>query len=272
MEIDPHEAIIFLIIALTCVISYRAFQNRQFFDQLAFKVAPILRKKQYHRLLTSKFVHTDWMHLAFNMLSFLVFALPAGDTLGISGLLIVYFVSGIAGSLLSLRAHRNQPEYSAVGASGGVAGIIFAAIILFPELRIGMFFIPGSIPGPVFAFIYVIIALFGVVTRAGRIGHHAHLGGALTGMLLASGLEPSVAFERWYLIIAITLFVLIFFLIWHRLPVLGDLQYPGQTGLALRMIAQEFNPLSIYASFKKNRRRQKFSIVKGSSNFKDESR
>ena len=87
-----------------------------------FKPREILAGKQYERLLTSGFIHGDWLHLAFNAYSLLAFGQNIEAIYGFKTLLLVYFSSILGGSLLSLFIHRRH-DYRALGASGGVGGI-----------------------------------------------------------------------------------------------------------------------------------------------------
>ena len=99
-------------------------------------------------------------------------------------LLTLYIGSVLGGGLFALRYHRNTPHYSAVGASGGVVGVLFAAIVLFPQMRLALLFFPVPIPGYIFALVYLGYTLYGMRKQNDQIGHTAHLGGALTGVAL----------------------------------------------------------------------------------------
>lgn len=75
--------------------------------------------------------------------------------------------------------HRNHGNYSAIGASGSVSGIIYSTIIFYPGLLI--YFI---IPGWLFGIVYILYTIFGIRKQTGNIGHDAHLGGAIGGLLI----------------------------------------------------------------------------------------
>jgi len=70
-------------------------------------------------------------------------------------------VSLAAGSLLSMGFHKNEPYYSAVGASGAVTGILYAAILLEPQMRLGFIFIPIPVPAYVFGIGYLLYSIMG---------------------------------------------------------------------------------------------------------------
>jgi hypothetical protein len=104
--------------------------------------------------------------------------------------LAIYFGAVMGGSLLSLYIHRHH-EYRAYGASGGVCGVIFAYILLFPGANILVFPLPIGIPAWLYAIGYLAGSFYGMRTGIGNVGHDAHLGGAIIGLLIAAGLHPS---------------------------------------------------------------------------------
>src|ERR1700704_4875072 len=105
--------------------SYMGFTNQTFFDGYKFEVDRILINKDYKRLITSGFLHVGWTHLVFNMFSLYAFSGIIAGYLGGVQFLVIYFASLLGGNLLSLLVHKNHGDYSAVGASGAVCGIIF---------------------------------------------------------------------------------------------------------------------------------------------------
>ena len=133
--------------------------------------------------------------------------------LGIQSFLIIYFGSLLAGSLYSLQYHKNESYYSAVGASGAVSGIIYASILLYPAMKLYLFFIPIPIPGYIFGVGYLLYSIYGMKKQLGNIGHSAHLGGSIGGFALTLLLYPSVFSTNIMLVIAlgIPIVLLLFF-------------------------------------------------------------
>ncbi len=193
-----------ILIIINIAFSYKGFINDSFFEGYKFEVDKILVQKDYKRLITSGFLHVNWTHLIFNMISLLAFSGIIEHDLGVVRFLIVYFTSLLGGDLLSLFVHRNHGDYSAVGASGAVCGIIFAAIALFPGMDINFFFLPVSIPGWIYGVAYVLYSIYGIRSNKDNIGHEAHLGGALIGMTVALLMEPSAFAENYQTILIIT--------------------------------------------------------------------
>ena len=118
---------------------------------------------------------------------------------------LIYFASLVCGDLLALFVHRNHGDYSSVGASGAVCGVIFASIALFPGLEIGFFGIPIGIPSWLYGMLYVGYSIYGIKSSKDNIGHEAHLGGALVGMLIAIILHPNAMVENYLPILIVTL-------------------------------------------------------------------
>jgi membrane associated rhomboid family serine protease len=212
----PNAGIIVLIlIAVTTIVSYKGLSNSLFFDGYRFEVDRILIDKDYKRLITSGFLHVSWSHLIFNMLSLYLFSGLVQISLGSLNFLIIYFVSLLGGGLFSLLVHRNHGDYSSAGASGAICGVMFASVAIFPDVGIGFFLLPISIPGWIYALLFVLFSIYGIRSKKNNIGHDAHLGGALVGMIVALIMNPS-AFAYHYgkiLIILVPTLVLIYLII-----------------------------------------------------------
>lgn len=189
------NTVLLIVIAITAIISFVGFQNPAFFDKYKFNVSAVLYKKEYIRLLSAGFLHADMMHLLFNMLTLYFFGPIVLETFGEVGFLIIYLGSILLGNLFSLFIYKNQGWYSAIGASGGVSGILFAAIAVYPLIKIYFFFIPIGIPGFVFGLLYFGYSVYSMLNpRAGdNIGHAAHMGGAVLGLIYAIIAEPQQA-------------------------------------------------------------------------------
>lgn len=184
---------VLVIIAATCLFSYRGFNDVALFEKYKFNVAAIENRKEYIRLISSAFLHADFMHLFFNMLSLYFFQAAVTHYFGDIGFLIIYFGSMILGNLFSLLIYKNQPWYSAIGASGAVSGIIFAAIAMAPKV-IEVNFLPGWIFGTLY-FGYSVYMMLNP-KQWDNLGHAAHLGGAFFGLVYAVVVHPKLAVEN----------------------------------------------------------------------------
>jgi len=180
-----------VIIASNVIMSFKGFDDRLFFEKYKFNVGSIRRGEQI-RMISSGFLHADTTHLLMNMVTLYFFAGTVINQLGNFNFVIIYIASLIFGNLLSLYFHKDEYWYSAIGASGAVTGILYAAILLEPSMSLYMFFIPIPIPGYVFGIGYLLYSIYGIKNRVGNIGHDAHFGGAVGGYALTLLLMPSL--------------------------------------------------------------------------------
>lgn len=188
MNIDK---ILLLIIIANVIVSMKGFSDRVFFDKFKFQIGAIKRGESV-RMVTSAFLHVDYLHLILNMYVLYIFAPIIIVKLGIVKFLILYFGSLIAGNALTLKYHSNELYYSAVGASGAVAGIIYAAILLHPNMSLMLFPLPIPIPGYIFGVGYLLYSIYGMKKQLGNVGHSAHLGGAIGGYILMLAVYPNI--------------------------------------------------------------------------------
>ncbi len=208
-----------IIIAANAIISYKGFSDYSFFERYKFNVGAIRRGEQI-RIFSSGFLHVDSMHLIVNMLTLYFFADIVVMELGNLNFLIVYIISLIMGNLLSLYFHKDEYHYTAVGASGAVTGILYAAILLYPEMKLYMFFIPIPIPAYVFGIGYLLYSIYGMKKRIGNIGHDAHFGGAIGGFVVTLILMPSL-FQTDLLMIGLLAIPIIILFIMHKIGTLN---------------------------------------------------
>ncbi|HOP62795.1 MAG TPA: rhomboid family intramembrane serine protease [Spirochaetota bacterium] len=208
------------LIAITVLISFSAFQNSFIYEKHHFSVHGILKRHEYHRAITSAFIHADMGHLIFNMFSFYAFAAGLERGYGPYAVAGIYLTGALAGSALSLLIHRKEPGYRAVGASGAVCGIIFSSIFLLPGGSIIVFPFPVPIPAWLYAVIFILASIYGIGRNIGNIGHDAHLGGALAGIAAAYFILPLSVTSRPLLLTAIIIPVVIFFVLKDRVDFL----------------------------------------------------
>lgn len=179
-----------IIIFLTVAVSLYGFYSEGG-RALVFNAYDIWHRKKWYKMFTYAFVHGGWGHLLMNMLTLYFFgsvveayfAAAFGETCGVV-LYIVLYVSGILVSTTAdLIRFRNDPLYSAVGASGAVSAVLFASILFEPRMGIYIYFIPIPIPGYIFAPLYLLYCWYMARRRMDNIGHSAHFWGAVWGIL-----------------------------------------------------------------------------------------
>lgn len=198
----------FILIVINIIVSYKGFTNQLFFEGYKFEVDKILVNKDYKRLITAGFLHVSWTHLFFNMFTLYAFSGNLEAYLGSIQFLLIYFTSLIGGHLLSLLIHKHHSDYSAVGASGAISGVVFTCIALFPGMDILIF--GFAIPSWLYGIVYIAISIYGIKSKKDNIGHEAHLGGALIGMTVALILSPASFINNYITIVIIAVPTLIF--------------------------------------------------------------
>ncbi|MEP0265221.1 rhomboid family intramembrane serine protease [Dokdonia sp.] len=209
------------LIVINGVITYKGLKSTFFLNKYSFNVDQILINKDYKRLITSGFLHADWAHFFFNMLTLYFFSQSLEALIGIPAFIVLYIASLIGGNLFALYIHRNHGDYTAIGASGAVSGLVFAAIGLFPGMDIGFILLPIAIPAWLYGIAYVLYSIYGIKSQKDNIGHEAHLGGGIIGLIIAILLEPKILTENPIPIILIVVPTFIFiFLIVKKLHLL----------------------------------------------------
>lgn len=201
-----------IVIAANVIISMKGFNDFSFFERYKFHVGSIRRGEQI-RMLTSGFLHVDWTHLFFNMFTLYFFAPVVIIYFGSVKFLLVYVISLIAGNLLALFFHKDEYHYSAVGASGAVTGVLYAAILLQPDMRLGLMFIPIPIPAYIFGILYLLYSIYGMRNRVGNIGHTAHFGGAVGGYAATLIFYPNLLFTDTLMVVLLAAPIVILFVL-----------------------------------------------------------
>jgi membrane associated rhomboid family serine protease len=217
---DSTSLVAIAVLLFTGLFTYKGLRDYAFNEDYLFWVDPILIDRDWKRMFTSGFLHGSWLHFGFNMIALLSFATMLELSLGPGKLLLIYFASLLGGSLLSLYIHRHHGDYRALGASGAVSGVVFASVILFPDGEIGLILIPDfGIKSWIFGLIYLAISIWGTKNFAdSNIGHDAHLGGALVGIVLAPVLAPAFMDIHWWVFFLLLVPVLLFLILIIRNP------------------------------------------------------
>jgi len=203
--------ILIVIIAANLVVSFKGFNDLYFFRKYEFHIGSIRAGEQI-RMVTSGFLHADVGHLFFNMFTLFMFAPVVIEYLGDFSFLLVYAGSLIFGSLLTLLFHKDDYSYRAIGASGAVTGILYAAILLRPEMNLFLFFIPIPIPAYIFGIGYLLYSIYGMKAKNDNIGHTAHFGGAIGGYLITILKEPHMLTDNTFMVLLLAVPIVILFI------------------------------------------------------------
>ncbi|MDH3651670.1 MAG: rhomboid family intramembrane serine protease [Saprospiraceae bacterium] len=188
-----------ILVIITVLISYLVFRQQNLMLKLSHWPMREVNEKEYYRLISSGFVHGGWIHLLINMFVLWHFGEIVehhfeqffGMTTGTIYYVLVYLATIVCASLPSFFTKRNNPEYMAVGASGGVSGIVFIFILLYPWEPLYLYGIV-PIPGIVAGVLYLWYSSYASKNVQDRIDHDAHFYGALFGVLFSVLLKPSL--------------------------------------------------------------------------------
>jgi len=177
------------IILLNVIISIYAFSNQNTFERLCFMPEKVWYYKDWIRILSSGFLHANWNHLLFNMLTLYFFGQGVENYFmmlyGNAGhivFVIFYFAAIVVANLPDLYVEKDNHNYRAVGASGAVSAILFAYILFNPTaVLLIQFFIPC--PAALFGIGYLAYSFYMAKRGMDNIGHLAHFGGAIFGFV-----------------------------------------------------------------------------------------
>ena len=187
-------SITLVIIAITCIVSFMAFNNSRLLNDLLLWPPAITRQREYHRLVTYGVVHADFMHLLFNMFTLFFFGRAMEPLftawLGTLGFALFYIGGLVLSILPTYLKNRGNPNYRSLGASGAVSAVLFAYILVAPWQQIVVLVIP--MPAIVFAVLYTAYSMY--MDRRGQdsVNHSAHLWGALYGVIFTLLVDPRV--------------------------------------------------------------------------------
>jgi membrane associated rhomboid family serine protease len=191
--------ITYALIGLSVVVSlvgFWALRTPRFRPYFVFVPSKQNRSRSPVGTLLSHFAHGDFGHLFLNLLALYFFGPRVEQALGPTAYLIVYLASGACGTFFVWLFHSKNRRYAALGASGSIAGVLFASVVTAPTASIFLLVFPVAIPAPVFALLYLVLSSVKMGGSDG-VAHEAHIGGALAGFALAGllharGFEPLI--------------------------------------------------------------------------------
>ncbi|MBI2257421.1 MAG: rhomboid family intramembrane serine protease [Flavobacteriia bacterium] len=181
-----------VLIIIIVIISLQGFNNQSFQYKYALSPYDVVQNKKYYQLISHMFLHADWTHLLFNVISFYMFgefleielAAAYGSSLAYLHFFVLFFLGGLFSTLLPLIRNHTNPNYLSLGASGAVSSIVFATMLWQPQMELGLIFLPGiSIPAYIFAPLYLIFEWYAFRKGKSNIAHDAHIGGSIFGII-----------------------------------------------------------------------------------------
>lgn len=175
-----------------------AFNDTSLLGKLTFSPYDVKKSNQWYRAFSHAFIHADFFHLALNMFVLYQF----GKTLELDMVyyfeaqgkfyfFLLYFGAILFSTLLSYFRHQDNPLYQSLGASGAVSAVVFATILIRPDMELMLFLLPVPMPAFIFGFLYITAEIIMDKRAKNNIAHDAHFMGAIFGILFLSLLEPS---------------------------------------------------------------------------------
>ena len=203
------NSVAIIIIGLNIFFSYKGFRDRIFFNK--YKFSPVrIKGGEKIRYISSGFLHVDTTHLIVNMFTLYFFVDAVIFRVGEINFIIIYFTSLVFGNWLTYRFNSNNINYSAVGASGAVMGIVYSAILLNPEMTLFFFILP--MPGYLFGLGYLFYSIYSMKKVNDNIGHEAHLGGAIAGFFSTIIISPAVVFTNLFTVLILLIPIVYFYI------------------------------------------------------------
>ena len=179
-----------ILLVFTTIISVKGFNSEDFLLRNTFFPYAVKNRKEYKRIFSHLFIHQNWAHLIFNMLTlFFVGSIMEktlihtyGFVMGKFHFLVLYFVGGIAAVVWPYMRNKNNRDYQSLGASGAISALLFSFVLWYPDEKIYIFF---SIPIKAYLFgpLYLIFEYYSFRRNKGNVAHDAHIGGAAFGVI-----------------------------------------------------------------------------------------
>ncbi|MFN5888944.1 MAG: rhomboid family intramembrane serine protease [Bacteroidota bacterium] len=195
----------YLLMAAFVVVHIASLGDETLLDRWCLSSYSVKHRNQWYRIISSGFVHSGWVHLALNCLGIWYFGTLVEDLVGPILMVLFFILSVIGGSFYSMRLRRFDHDYLAVGASGGVMGLMMMSVMWVPTVKLGLFILPVMLPGWLFAVLINWASMvFSLTDDKQRISHEGHLGGAFWGgligamvMMLVFNILGDVAMDKW---------------------------------------------------------------------------
>ncbi len=177
-----------LLIAANVIFSLIGFSSAAMMNKTIMTPYLVKRENQYYRMITSGFLHADFIHLFFNMFTLFFFGSAIEYYFSKYGLggkvtyLLLYFMALVAADIPSYLKHRDNAQYHSLGASGAVSAVVFASIVFGPWNEIRLYGIV-SISFLVYAVLFILYCINMGKKGNDNINHDAHLWGSIFGLL-----------------------------------------------------------------------------------------
>ncbi|MDH5475841.1 MAG: rhomboid family intramembrane serine protease [Cyclobacteriaceae bacterium] len=187
-----------IIVIVNVIASIYAWNNTSIMGKWIFNPYTVFHNKEYHRFITSGFIHGNWMHLIFNMLVLFMFGEQVESwftqlygEVGVVLYVVMFLAAVIVSDIPTFLKNKENSYYNALGASGGTSAILFSYILFNPIQSLCLYGIL-CFPGVLWGVLYIIYSVYMGKQQSDNINHDAHLWGGLFGIGFTIMIYPSV--------------------------------------------------------------------------------
>lgn len=192
ININIAIIIFFLIISISL---YTLFIKPKLIQTYSFHPYGLIRQQKYYTFISSGFLHADFSHLIFNLVTYFFFAFQLESRIGSFHFFVLYFSSMIISDLPSYFQHKKDPYYYTLGASGAISAVILSYILFFPNGKLFILLLPFPIPAPIFAIIYLLFTFLASRKANSHINHSAHFWGGIFGFFYTMIFFPKTLYN-----------------------------------------------------------------------------
>jgi|TARA_B110000261_G_C13078977_1_gene355182 membrane associated rhomboid family serine protease len=197
-ELTP--IITYVILGITVLTSYKAFEDYELKSKFLFTPYLVKHQGEWYRLFSHGIIHADWTHLLVNMFVLYSFGTLIESTFikeyGLSrgriNYLLLYLGGIVVSTVNSYIKHQDDISYNALGASGATSAVLYSFVVMYPTEEVYLYFIP--ITAWIFGVIYLMYSHYMAKKGNDNIGHDAHIGGAIYGVVLTVLFNPDYFF------------------------------------------------------------------------------
>ena len=195
------ENVTLILVVITVITSIYGWNNPNVQQRWMFNPYVVHNAKQYFRFLSSGFIHSNTVHLLFNMIVLFFFGSVIEriykdlyGNLGVILYLITYLAGIAVANIKTFIKYKDSSYYNSLGASGGVASILFASILYKPTSSICLYF-AICIPAFILGALYLLYTYYSGKKSSDSINHDAHLYGSLFGIVFTIIIRPVVVID-----------------------------------------------------------------------------
>lgn len=191
------------------LVSVLAFNNKVIFNKYLYSPYLVYQKREWYRILTAGFIHSNWVHLLINLFVFWEFGsflesayIPVLGKMGSMIFLASLFLGGVVfANIPALFRHQKDMYFRSIGASGGVSAVLFSYILINPWSVLYLYFV---IPlySIIVGVLFLIYSYWASKNKNDNIDHLAHFWGSIYGIVFTAIVYPDALAIFWQKVLA----------------------------------------------------------------------